>query len=183
MTPEVMMIAAGAAGLMTGAAFGVYYGQMLGERAGFEAAKWAHSFRLFNPNEALIGASQQAAVLKGPYNVPPGSSKVSIGVQGGGGAGGSSNMGGGGGSASGIAVSNTRQGSAVQNVGPITPIQQRALNHLAKDELKAGMMDLAVQRDFMRDELIKLKADQDFFAKALASQLPIPKTPSKTGWV
>src|SRR5882672_11854074 len=70
--PEVTALAAGLTGIAVGAAFGIYYGKIIGENIGFEAAKWAYSYNLFGSNESLVGAQAQQANIAGQAVTPPG---------------------------------------------------------------------------------------------------------------
>jgi hypothetical protein len=158
--PEVTAIVAGTAGLMVGAAFGIYYGRIIGESIGFEAAKWAYNFRLFGGNEPNIGAQAQnkpynigAAGAAGAAGVAAGVS-VPIGAGGGSGSlsktapGTTTNIGGGGGS--GVLI-----GGKQQEV--ISAAQQRAAKRLLAEELKMQMeyfkRDAKMQMDQAKKEL------------------------------
>jgi hypothetical protein len=125
--PEVTAIVAGTAGLMVGAAFGIYYGRIIGESIGFEAAKWAYNFRLFGGNEPNIGAQAQNK----PYNIgAAGAAGVAAGA--------------------GVLI-----GGKQQEV--ISAAQQRAAKRLLAEELKMQMeyfkRDAKMQMDQAKKEL------------------------------
>jgi hypothetical protein len=159
--PEVTILAAGITGIMTGAALGIYYGKAIGESIGFEAAKFAYSYKLFgDPNKpATIGGMQaQQAGMHTPYGGGgggggggafsgrfPGAQNVSITSRGGGGGGGSGSL---------------EHGLVKSQNDPIamTPAQRRAVRRLYAEELSEGMQEADVE--FKKQlELMKRQMD------------------------
>lgn len=172
MAPEVTAVAAGAAGLMAGAAFGIFYGKRIGELAGFEAAKWAYSFRVIS-NAPFNEPGQQAGQTNQP-NLSPGLTPAQIKQQlalavnakafqnalsspgpyiggPGGGGGGVASLGGGGGG-----------GSFTGALPPNEPtaIQERAQLFVMKDELKAGMNELLRAKDGLIGQVAEIRKQQ-----------------------